>query len=268
MLQSMLTEARRNEVQARARAAIGQATLRRDPWWGAPALSFFVLSAAVVYGTWAAFVGNNYFVEPYLSPLYSPCLAVTCEETTYGLLGEWWKLSPAIFILIFPMSFRVTCYYYRKAYYRAFWLSPPACAVAEPHRKYTGETRLPLILQNVHRYFWYLTAPFLVFLTWDVIKALRFEEGFGVGLGTFVLLGNTVLLALYWMSCHSCRHIIGGHIDVFSRAPIRHRLWNVSSRLNKRHMQFAWASLIWVMGADLYVRLLAMGIIHDPRIIF
>ena len=49
----------------------------------------------------------------------------------------------------------MSCYYYRKAYYRSFWLSPPACGVAEPHGKYSGETRLPLILNNVHRYFFY-----------------------------------------------------------------------------------------------------------------
>ena len=51
--------------------------------------------------------------------------------------------------------FRLTCYYYRKAYYRSFWLSPPACAVPDGHKKYTGETRFPLIFQNLHRYFFY-----------------------------------------------------------------------------------------------------------------
>ena len=71
------------------------------------------------------------------------------------LVGDWWPLSPALLILVFLLGFRLTCYYYRKAYYRSFWLSPPACAVAEPHATYTGETRFPLILQNVHRYFFY-----------------------------------------------------------------------------------------------------------------
>ena len=32
---------------------------------------------------------------------------------------------------------------------------------------------------------------------------------------------------------------------------------------NSRHMQFAWMSLIWVMVADLYVRLVSMGVIRD-----
>ena len=92
-------------------------------------------------------------------------------------IGSWWPLSPAIIILIFPLGFRLTCYYYRKAYYRAFWLSPPACAVAEPHAKYTGETRFPLILQNIHRYFWYVAMLFCVILSYDAILGFRNEHG-------------------------------------------------------------------------------------------
>ena len=101
--------------------------------------------------------GRDYYSAPYLSPFYSPCLTDKCVSgsSDFGQPFSWWQLSPALLILIFPLGFRLTCYYYRKAYYRAFWLSPPACAVAEPHGKYTGETRLPLILQNIHRYFWY-----------------------------------------------------------------------------------------------------------------
>ena len=82
-------------------------------------------------------------------------------------------LSAALIILIFPLGFRMTCYYYRKAYYRAFWLSPPACGVAEPHQAYSGETRLPLILQNVHRYFWYAAVLVGLVLTYDVFLAFR-----------------------------------------------------------------------------------------------
>ena len=70
--------------------------------------------------------------------------------------GPWWIISPAIIVLVVPLGFRLTCYYYRKAYYRSLLLSPPACAVREPRRRYTGETRFPLIMQNVHRWFFYL----------------------------------------------------------------------------------------------------------------
>jgi hypothetical protein len=264
----VLSEQRRNEVQTRARAAIGKVTLRKDAWWGPPLLTVVVLGGFVIYGTLVAFIPRNYFAEPYLSPFYSPCLATSCKHGLIGLFGDWYGLSPALLILPFPLTFRVTCYYYRKAYYRAFWLSPPACAVSEPHRRYTGETRLPLLVQNFHRY----TLPFAlilpVLLFWDGIQAFRFREGFGIGVGTVVLLLNAVLLGTYALSCHSCRHLVGGRIDVFSRAPFRFRLWKLVTKLNERHMQIAWVSMFGVVLADAYVRLVALGVIHDLRIIF
>jgi len=36
--------------------------------------------------------------------------------------------------------------------------------------------------------------------------------------------------------------------------------------MNRRHMSWAWASLITVTLADVYIRLLALGIIVDPSI--
>ena len=41
------------------------------------------------------------------------------------------------------------------------------------HKRYTGETRLPLILQNLHRYFFYLALLFNVVLTIDAVMAFR-----------------------------------------------------------------------------------------------
>jgi len=248
------------------------ATLRTDSWWTEPAITFVVFSAFVVYATWAALIANaHYFVDPYLSPFYSPCLSTTCDHVTIGLLD--WPLSPAFLILWAPLGFRMTCYYYRKAYYRAFWLSPPACAVRDGHKRYTGETRFPLLIQNLHRYFFY-AATFLIvpFLWWDVLMAFSFPTGeghheFGIGVGTLVLLVNSVLLTLYSLSCHSCRHLCGGHRDVLSQAPTQLSMWRAVTRLNERHMELAWVSLFGVAFADLYVRLLSMGYITDLRII-
>ena len=88
-----------------------------------------VFFAFVVYATVRAFMGSDYYAEPYLSPFYSPCLGDCVEGASdFGQPFGWWPLSAALIILIFPLGFRLTCYYYRKAYYRAFWLSPPACA--------------------------------------------------------------------------------------------------------------------------------------------
>jgi hypothetical protein len=168
-------------------------------------------------------------------------------------------------VLPFPLGFRLTCYYYRKAYYRSFWWAPPACAVRDARPRYTGETRFPLILQNIHRYFFYLALPFPVILLWDAVQGFHFSDGWGMGLGSLVLLVNAVLLGLYTLSCHSCRHLCGGHVDKFSRAPLRFWLWRQVTALNARHALYAWVSLVFVALTDLYVRLVAVGTIHDPR---
>ena len=250
------------------RAAIAARTLRTDRRWAQPLLTVLALVAFVAYSSFRAFQNAYYFSEPYISPFYSPCITTACEGDTFPKLftGPDW-ISPAIYILIFPLGIRLTCYYYRKAYYRSFWLSPPACAVAEPHRRYSGETRFPLIGQNLHRYFLYAALVINVILFYDAVLAFRDETGaWGhMGLGTVILLVNAVLLFLYSLSCHSCRHIVGGRLNTFSRHPVRYRFWTVVSRLNARHMQYAWASLASVALADLYVFLLATGTISDPR---
>ena len=250
-------------------------TLRIDAWWVEPAITVGMLSTFIIYTTWAALVNEHYYVAPYLSPFYSPCLSTSCAHPTIGNGLFDWRLSPAILILWAPAGFRLTCYYYRKAYYRSFWMSPPACAVRDGHARYSGETRFPLIFQNLHRYFFYAATLIVLFLWWDALIAFRFpivdEAGvvtgseFGMGLGTLVLLANAAFLSLYSFSCHSCRHLCGGGIDVLSQHPLRLKLWRQISRLNANHMQFAWVSLVGVMLADVYVRLVSMGWISDLR---
>jgi hypothetical protein len=250
------------------RAGITARTLRVDRWWLQPALSVAALTAFIVYATWRAFANGDYYAAPYVSPFYSPCLAANCVPGTddVTVVGHWWGLSPALLILVFPLGFRLTCYYYRKAYYRAFWLSPPACAVSEPHRTYSGETRFPLILQNGHRWFFYIGLLFNVILTYDAVLGFRDPQGHWghMGLGTVVLLANATLLWLYSLSCHTCRHVIGGRLTHFSRHPVRYRLWTAVSRLNGHHPWWAWASLAGVALSDFYVLLLATGTISDP----
>ncbi len=36
-------------------------------------------------------------------------------------------VTAPMLVLWIPLGFRATCYYYRKAYYRAFFFDPPAC---------------------------------------------------------------------------------------------------------------------------------------------
>ncbi|MEJ7707808.1 MAG: hypothetical protein WKF82_11410 [Nocardioidaceae bacterium] len=257
-------------VTGPSRADLDRKTLRQDRWWLPPLTTFVVFTAFVIYSTWRAFSGHDYYASPYLSPFYSPCLTDSCVEgsSDFGQPFSWWDLSPALIVLIFPLGFRMTCYYYRKAYYRAFWLSPPACAVAEPHNAYTGETRLPLILQNVHRYFFYAAAVVSVILTFDTVLAFRNADGeWGhVGLGTIIMIVNIVLIWLYTLSCHSCRHAVGGRLRHFSKHPLRYRMWTLVSKLNSKHAQYAWLSLFSVALADLYIYLLATGQFTDPQI--
>jgi hypothetical protein len=247
------------------------ATLRRDRWWVPPLSVAIGLAICGGYATWAIFQGNHYFVDPYLSPFYSPCLAAQCPEEIRVLGISGWPFSPAVMIMAFILGFRATCYYYRKAYYRAYFMDPPACAVEEhAGRKYKGETAFPFILQNLHRYFLYLSIPILGFLWYDTGHAFFFPDGFGVGLGTLVLLGNVVLLTGYLLGCHSLRHLIGGRVDCFSCVRFgeaRHGTWKRLSIFNRHHMFWAWTSLAGVCLADLFVRLLAMGVITDIRIL-
>ncbi|MFI7097861.1 hypothetical protein ACIBK8_00650 [Streptomyces sp. NPDC050161] len=258
-------------VHDASRAAIPARHLRTDRWWLAPACTAAGLLAFIAYSTWRAFANADYYHAPYVSPFYSPCLAQNCAPMHGGpnweIFGSWWGLSPALLILIFPLGFRLTCYYYRKAYYRGFWASPPACAVAEPHAKYTGETRFPLILQNIHRYFFYAAVLVACVLTYDTVLSFRdAHHAWGhMGLGTLVFLANIVLIWAYTLSCHSCRHIVGGRLRHFSKHPVRYRLWGWVGKLNERHMLLAWSSLISVAVADFYVFLLAAGVFDDPR---
>ena len=210
------------------RAKIKERTLRTDKWWIQPAITFGVLLSFVIYATFRAFEGANYYKDHLISPFYSPCLSKACvpEATFFGwtpvsaeILN--FALSPALIILIFPLGFRMTCYYYRKSYYRSFWMSPPACAVAEPHKKYTGETRFPLIIQNSHRYFFYAGLVLNIILTYDAVISFKNPEGeWGhMSVGSLVLLVSSTLLWFYSASCHSCRHTIGGRLKEFLKAP-------------------------------------------------
>jgi hypothetical protein len=268
---SMTTTATRSDP-GRSRAAIAAKTLRTDRWWFPPLITFVGLSAWVIYATVRVFMHKWYFIEEhhYLTPFYSPCLTDRCVEGSalFGTpLPKFWLLPEAALTLPFLLLFRLTCYYYRKAYYRAFWLSPPACAVPDAHEKYTGETRFPLIFQNLHRYAFYAAGIISVINTWDAVIAFRSGDEFGFGLGNVILVGNVVMLWAYTLSCHSCRHIAGGRLKHFSKHPVRYRFWTFVSKLNARHMLLAWITLGTLALTDFYIMALAAGWWPDLRFI-
>ena len=254
-------------------------TDRRDAWWIGPLLTALGLGGFVIYATFRGMYATDYelghgarvnHVLPdsayMLSPFFSPLIVLPW-------LPAW--ISPSLLILWAPGGFRLTCYYYRKAYYRAFFLDPPACGVGEPKgRKYKGETQL-FLFQNLHRYFLYFALIFLVILAIDVVHACIWPAAdggwtIGVSVGTLVLLLNTVLLSMYTFGCHSLRHLIGGKIDCYSCVAFghtRHTLWKGASFLNKNHMFWAWTSLFGVGFADFYVWMVASGAFTDLRIL-
>jgi hypothetical protein len=284
------------------------ATARRDAWWLGPLVTFLFLSGFLIYAHWRLFDGSisgKYYFEvredresfsgkvvaPYLAPFYAPLLYD--EHSPHALIHkarpDWWPFpffSSAMLILVGPATFRFTCYYYRKAYYRSFWLDPPACAVGEPRKSYWGERSMPLILQNVHRYTMYVAVLFLVLLWWDAIQAFWWPTDragnlgggqFGVGLGTIIMVVNCLFLSFYTFGCHSFRHLIGGRLNCFScvaasggrDASLRlgYKTWRLSTMFNEHHMLWAWASLMSVGFTDFYIRQCAAGIWTDFRIL-
>ena len=252
-------------------------TARRDAWWIQPLLVFFALSTFVVYATWAAFQGEHYTYGPYLSPFYSPEIFGGSPHSWFGARPALWPgfltYSPALLILPIPALFRVTCYYYRGAYYKAFWADPPACTVGEPRHSYWGENSFPLVLQNVHRYLLFLSVFVLLILAFDAYAGFWFHDPdggaprFGIGVGSLVLAANVVLLGGYLFGCHSMRHVVGGCVDQLSRSPLGQTTYACASCLNRQHMVWAWTSLFMVGFADLYVRLCSMGVWTDFRIL-
>ena len=236
-------------------------TLRQDAWWVDILPFAIVFTAFAVYATWRAFQGAYYWADPYLSPFYSPLIDPN---------HHWWPFSPAILIMGGPLGFRLTCYYYRKAYYRSYFLDPPACAVGEGRKHYSGERKFPFILQNVHRYFFYVAVFFIVVLWYDAIIAFKFPDGIHMGVGTLIMLIDVILLTTYTFSCHSFRHLIGGSVDCFSCAVAggpRHSGWKGVTKFNEHHMFWAWVSMISVGLTDFYIYLVASGVVKDIRLL-
>jgi len=232
---------------------------------------FLGLSFFMGYLTWGAFQGDHYEFGNYLSPLYSPLIFGDGPHAWFGPKPGWWPaaipFSAALLILWAPGGFRFTCYYYRGAYYKAFWQDPSNCAVGEPRKSYWGERSFPLIMQNIHRYFLYLALVFNVILTYDAILSYRFADGFGIGVGSLVITMNAILLGSYSLSCHSLRHIIGGRKDEVSKNGLQLACYTGCSAMNRKHQLFAWLSLVWVAFTDFYVRLCSLGIWTDFRIL-
>ncbi len=230
-------------------------TARKDAWWLEPGMVALGFTCFIVYATYRAFENGFYETGHILSPFYSP-----------KLLFDWWKFSPAILILWIPAGFRATCYYYRKAYYRAYFMDPPACGVGHMGGEtYCGETSFPFVLQNLHRYFFYCAAVVLAILWWDVIQACFYDGGVHFSSVALVMLINVILLSGYTFGCHAYRHLVGGRLDCFScpSAKKNYSMWKFVTKLNEHHMGWAWASLFSVGLTDFYIRQVSSGAVQN-----
>jgi hypothetical protein len=244
-----------------------------------PALWGVLFVVGFGYLGWGLLQPHNYWADPYLTPLASPLVYGVGPHSWFGPVApSWWPtwlpLIPGLFIALFPGGFRMTCYYYRGSYYKSLWADPPACAVGEPRKSYRGEAKLPLIVQNAHRFFLPFAVLLIVFLIYDVVEAFRFPVSpgadartFGIGFGTLLMAVNVTFICLYTFGCHSFRHLTGGVLDVFSKSPLRKKIYDCSSCLNRRHGLYAMLSLYSMCATDVYIRLCAAGVIHDWRLI-
>jgi len=259
-------------IESPGRAAVGPKTLRQDRWWMAPLQIGVVLGFFVVYATVRIFMNKWYWSgeNHYLTPLFSPCLTNNCVEGSahFGTPLPKFPVFIPISIITFVVlaGFRGTCYYYRKAGYRSFFLAPAACAVPEPHKSYSGERKFPLIALNLHRYFFYGALIFGLINVYDGVRAFQGHDGgFGFGLGTLVIWVNLVMLWMYTLSCHACRHIVGGRLRNFSKHPLRYQYWTFVSKLNAKHGTYAMISLFTVILTDAYIMAVSAGWFSDLR---
>ncbi len=222
-----------------------------------------VLGAFGIYSFIVVVFQQHSEYQNLLSPFYSP-------QT--GSPAAWF--SPAIFVAWVPLGFRLTCYYYRKAYYRAFFWDPPACLSTAQQREprghqYQGERSL-FVWNNVHRYFLYGAVIVALFLWYEAIRSFFPGGSFGITIGSLIFLINIILLSLYTVSCHSMRHLVGGSKDCYTcirGGMARHKTYGWISKLNERHALWAWLSLFSVVAADVYVRLLIAGVIPNIRLL-
>lgn len=226
------------------------------PNWLYPTIVVVVFSAFIVYAAVVGLIETSGRFGPYLSPFFSPEI--------YVRIGGF-LIPPGIWIAPFPLAFRVTCYYYRKAYFRSYLWHPRSCAVREPGRgTYRGETRF-WSFNNLHRFALYLILVQMAILLYDTVGAFYYHGSFHFGLGNAILVVNLVLLLGYTFGCHAFRHLVGGSSDCFSCHRAHYQLWKGVTVLNVNHEFWAWASMLSVWATDVYIRLLIHGVIpHAP----
>ena len=254
-------------------------TSRRDRWWVQPLLVFLVLSAFIVYATWAAFQGEHYYLEKdgrhYLSPFYSPELVRRLAARLVRAKPAWWPawlpFSPALLILWAPGGLPLHLLLLPRRLLQGVLGRPARLRRRRAAQELLGRAHLaagpaerppllPVPGRAVHRSCWPGTP------SRRSGSRTRTAFRFGVGVGSLVLTRQRLSC---WAATRSaairCGTWSAGGIDQLSKAPDAPRAYECVSCLNRRHMVWAWCSLFWVAFSDLYVRLCSMGL-DDLRI--
>ena len=236
------------------RRGFGQ-TMRRDAWWAQPLLTFVDTRRRLS----STRRGRHFKASTTSSGRICRRSIRRCSSVTGPTAGSdrspdggrrRCRFRAALLILWAPGGFRFTCYYYRGAYYKAFWADPPSCAVGEPRKQYLGERSFPLILQNIHRYFpvpgdALSVRPVLRRLEGDVVHR-RGTAGRRSGLASARSCSRRTRCSssCYTLGCHSFRHLVGGVLDQLSHHPARRKGCTTAANcLNAAHMKLAWMSL-------------------------
>ena len=256
------TADRRPRGRRAGRAAISAKTLRTDRWWFKPAYTVVGLSAWLIWGLVHTLVMQDwYFAQGAGLPLPDAVLlALRVDGVRPGggrvrpvrcRTGRWSRTRRSACRSCCCSGSPATTTGRRTTARSGSRRRPARCRTVT--RRYTGETRFPLVFQNLHRYAFYAAVLISLLNTWDAILSFHGTEGFGFGLGNVILVGNVVLLWAYTVSCHSCRHIMGGRLKHFSAHPVRYRAWTFVSKLNTRHKELAWITLGSLALTDFYV---------------
>ena len=151
-------------------------------------------------------------------PSTRQCLWGDSHHSWFGPKPAWWPsfvpFSPALLILPFPAGFRLTCYYYRGAYYKVF--GPIRRRVQLVNRvpdTWASDIFRWLFRTSIATFFtlqWCSWSFSPTTRTWDSGSITTMTErftNFGIGVGTIVLCVNVFLLRSYTLGCHSLRHL-------------------------------------------------------------
>ena len=207
------------------------ATLRTDAWWVEPLLVVARAGRLRRLRDVGGAQNAHYFAAPYLSPFYSPCLATNCQHVTPARWSApWWNPVAGVPDPVDPRRLpgRPATTIGRPTTARSSARRRPAPCATGPGG-YTGETRFPFVLQNIHRYFFWLSLPVVAFLWWDAILAFRFPGASASGLGTLVLMVNAALLSLLHVLVPLLPAPLRRASSTCSRArPGKYSLWRAS----------------------------------------